>query len=346
MLKVFAEDLKTVREEKNLSLRSIAQQTRLNIVILENIENGDFTFQPQAYIRAFLKQYIAALDLDVEETLFDYDLARSGKYKQKYEHRKEVSQSPSSEQNSEEADAKISVTKDEVSSIQNAERKNLPLKETSRESDSQKFRGDEDVASGKSEKKREHKVTLKSPDDKPVNNYYTPNKNFLIRALSLPAVRNIGLIIFLLLVLLGLYSLINILFLEGSKDSPEIIRQDFNEVVKEQEKKILGKRTPEEIQDSIRKAEEQLVAAKDSITLKLVAVSDGTVFIVTDSSDYKNPSKIEFEKGQTGTFKAAKSFHISASNTSTFKASVNNNPIKFDKTSVSKVKIDKNGIVK
>ena len=81
MVKIFAEDLKAIREEKNISLKSISQHTRLNITILENLENGEFTFQPQAYIRAFLKQYIACLDLDVEEVLFDYDLARSGKYK-------------------------------------------------------------------------------------------------------------------------------------------------------------------------------------------------------------------------------------------------------------------------
>jgi len=83
MLKTFAEDLKSIREEKNLSLRTISQQTRLSISILENLENGDYTFQPQAYIRAFLKQYINSLGLDTEDVLFDYDLARSGKYKSK-----------------------------------------------------------------------------------------------------------------------------------------------------------------------------------------------------------------------------------------------------------------------
>jgi len=81
MVKIFAEDLKAIREEKNISLKSISQQTRINLSALENLENGDYSFQPQAYIRAFLKQYIACLDLDVEEVLFDYDLARSGKYK-------------------------------------------------------------------------------------------------------------------------------------------------------------------------------------------------------------------------------------------------------------------------
>ena len=83
MLKAFAGDLKAVREENNISLRNISQQTRLSLSLLENLENGDFTFQPQAYIRAFLKQYINGLGLDVDETLFEYDLAKSGKYKPK-----------------------------------------------------------------------------------------------------------------------------------------------------------------------------------------------------------------------------------------------------------------------
>ncbi|MBK8984141.1 MAG: helix-turn-helix domain-containing protein [Ignavibacteria bacterium] len=81
MLKIFAQDLKAIREKKNITLKSISQQTRLNMTTLENLESGDYNFQPQAYIRAFLKQYIACLDLDVDETLFEYDLARSGKYK-------------------------------------------------------------------------------------------------------------------------------------------------------------------------------------------------------------------------------------------------------------------------
>lgn len=341
MLKSFADDLKTIREEKNLSLRNISQQTRLNIVILESLESGDFTFQPQAYIRAFIKQYAAALDLDVEEVLFDYDLARSGKYKAKYEPRKELI--PEEEY---EPPAK------EVEESKTQIEKNVPAvdKSAPTEKSKEKVKTPETAKPGflkeaNSEKKTEHKVTLKSPDNKPISKYSPPQKNFLVKALSLPIVRNIGLILFLILVLIGLYSLVNILFLEGSNDKPEIIRQNFDEVVKEQEKKILGKRTPEEIQDSIKKVEEQLAAAQDSITLKLVAVADGTVFIVKDSVEYNKPSKIEFEKGQTGIFKAAKSFHISASNTNTFKATVNNNPVKFGKISVSKVKIDKNGIV-
>ena len=63
MLKSFAEDLKSVREEKNISLKDISARTRLNVSILENLENGEFSFQPQTYIRAFLKQYIISIGM-------------------------------------------------------------------------------------------------------------------------------------------------------------------------------------------------------------------------------------------------------------------------------------------
>ena len=85
MLKSFANDLKMHREENNISLREVSAKTRLNISVLESLESGDYNFQPQAYIRAFMKQYIEAIGLDLDEVLFDYDLARSGKYKPKRE---------------------------------------------------------------------------------------------------------------------------------------------------------------------------------------------------------------------------------------------------------------------
>ena len=153
-------------------------------------------------------------------------------------------------------------------------------------------------------------------------------------------------VLFALLVLLGIYSLINILFLEGSKDKPEVIRQNFDDVVKEQEKKILGKRTPEEIQDSIRKAEDELAAAGDSITLKITGLGAGTFYLVTDSVNYSKPEKISFEKGEIGIFKARKYFFVSLENTESVKATVNDIPLKFENKKVSKVKISRSGIVK
>ncbi len=348
MLKTFAEDLRSVREEKNISLKSISQQTRLNITILENIENGDFTFQPQAYIRAFLKQYINSLDLDMEETLFDYDLARSGKYKSKRDRTIPV-QKPVPEKEAAPDEIKPDDTDD---SIQIEESPKKKIEETKPEdSGSPK----EKITGTNAEKKKPadentvgKSLSLKQPGER--KQTYTAagpeRKSFPASVLSSPIVKNIFLIIFIALVLLGVYSLINILFLEGSGDSPEIIRQNFDEVVKEQEKKILGKKTPEEIQDSIRQAAEMMESSKDSITLKITSIDAGSIFLVTDSVNYEKPQKIEFGKNEIGVFKAGKSFFLSSGNTDAFKATVNNAPVKFGKASVSKVKITKDGIKK
>lgn len=354
MLKAFADDLKATREENNISLRTISQQTRLSLSLLESLESGDFTFQPQAYIRAFLKQYINSIGLDVDETLFEYDLAKSGKYKPK-----RINSNISNETISKKEDQsltrsskikpadEIKRTADkpeetkQISKTENIpdagiekiqeERKETPVikKETA------EIRPDSRVISGR----KEEKNYIRTPNNK-------EKRGLSLAFLNSPVARNISLILFAALVLLGLYSLINILFLEGSKDKPEVIRQNFEDVVKEQEKKILGTRTPEEIQDSIKKAEEEFALSKDSITLKVTGLNTGVFYLVTDSVNYNKPKRIEFEKNTEGTFKAKRFFFISSPKTESFKATVNDIPLKFDNTTVSKIKINRNGIEK
>lgn len=350
MLKTFADDLKSVRQEKNLTLKNISQQTRLNITVLENIENGDFTFQPPPYIRAFLKEYINCLGLDVEETLFDFDLAKSGKYKSKRQNiAAPQTENPSPQKNEipeidNELIEKKSETPDKDSS--DKEKGKLPGKQSASD-DTGQYEINPVKSPLPEEQITEKKLSLKPPEEK--KNQYsgnTPKKNIIASIFNSPVVRNISLIIFAALILLGLYSLVNILFFDGSGDKPDVIRKNFDEVVKEQEKKILGKRSPEEIQDSIRRAEEEAASAKDSITLKITALSNGTIFLVTDSVDYNSPAKISFEKNQKGEFKAKKVFFISSSNTGSFRASINEIPLKFDMQTASKVKITKEGLVK
>ncbi len=346
MTKTFAEDLKAVREEKNLSLKTIAQQTRLNLTALENIENGDFGFQPQAYIRAFLKQYINSLGLDVEETLFDYDLARSGKYKSK----RQNIPAPPAEQ------VILNQEPEESTEVKSA----LPEKEEFVTEEPAKITEEKKPGSERpvpviprereftEEKKFGNKLRLRAPENKK-DDYAKggpAKKNILSSLTESPVVRNIFLIIFICLVLLGIYSLINILFFDGSKDKPEVIRQNFDDVVKEQEKKILGKRTPQEIQDSIKRAEEEFAASADSIVLKITALNDGVLYLVTDSANYNKPDKIEFQKKNVSVHKAKNRFYISSSNTETFRVTVNDKPVKFDKPSVSKALITKAGLSK
>lgn len=342
MLKIFAADLKAVREEKNLTLRAIAQQTRLNMAVLENIENGDFTFQPQAYIRAFLKQYINSIGLDVEETLFEYDLAKSGKYKSK---RQNIQTPPKESSIKKEV---LPPEEDKMDSNEKPQNINEISENEEKKAETPAGKVEKVIPGSPDEKKFGSMVALKPPEDRKSNykNDGAGKKNLASSFLNSPVIRNIAVILFVALVLLGLYSLINILFFDNSKDNPEVIRQNFDEVVKEQEKKILGKRTPEEIQDSIRKAEEEFAASADSITLKITALNTGTLFLVTDSSNYNRPEKIELEKNEVGIFKARKSFYISSGNTESFKATINERPVKFDKTSVSKAKLTKEGLSK
>lgn len=346
MLKNFAEDLKYIREENNISLRDVSNKTRLNISILENLEIGDYNFQPQAYIRAFLKQYITAIGLDPEEVLFDYDLARSGKYKSKRQNQASASEINTAENITEEKRTVSEKIQELTKSPDIAS--GSKIKEESSES----------AVSGTQEKtevnetagyeyKPRNRFTINTNTSKPssVNPEIKKTPDSL-SFLNSPVLRNIVLIFFAVLIIAGLYSLINMIFFEGSRDKPEIIRQNFNDVVNEQERKILGKRSPEEIQDSIRKAEEMLNADGDSVILSITSVLPGTVYIVTDSVNYGKPDKIEFEKNMTGEFKAKKFFHISTANTSSFKAKINNKTLNFDSKSVSKVKINKDGIVK
>lgn len=351
MIKAFARDLKHIREEKNISLRDISIKTRLNISVLESLENADYSFQPQTYIRAFLKQYISALDLDVEEVLFDYDLARSGKYKQKFFFKEEEK---SDETGFSEKDAEKSgkpTLKDKLKEIVESPKKIIREKKTADEieksPDSSNLDSDNSITDQtKISSKHENRVSINPNDSKqsikPVSEIQNTKSGSSF--FSLPVVKNVFGIIFILLVLLGLYALINILFIKGKSDSPEIVRQNFDEVVQEQEKKILGKKTPEEINDSIKKAQELSKLTADSIVLTIKSTSRGSVYISSDSVNYSNPEKITFDEGETGTFNAARFFHISSGNTEAFTAFINNVKIKFNKKSISKVKITKDGI--
>ncbi len=338
MLNEFARDLRIIREQKDISLKSIAQQTRLNISVLESIENGDFTFQPQTYIRAFIKQYAACLDLDVEEVLFDYDLARSGKYKQKF---------PADPGR---ASAGTQVTTTDEPDIQEKETKEEILPGVSDEKEEEARKTDEPVKEGSEESYLDLPETgnkVRIVRDHPVKktSVQIDAEKSPMNLLASPVFRNIALILLGLLILFGLYLLVNALFLDNKKDNTEIIRQDFNEVVKEQEQRLLKKKTPEEIRDSIKKANDSLkAAAKDSLTFTIKALTYGEIYVVTDSLNYDNPKKVIYDEGQTKTFKAKRSFHITTGNTKSFEAMLNGKPVEFDTKAVRKVKVTPDGV--
>ena len=80
MLDRFAEQLKKARLKKGISLQQIAAKTRIDIKFLEAIDNGNFSFLPDLYVKAFLRQYAKSVDLDENETIKKYDDALNGKF--------------------------------------------------------------------------------------------------------------------------------------------------------------------------------------------------------------------------------------------------------------------------
>lgn len=76
----FAEQLRKARQKKGISLQQIAAKTRIDIKFLEAIDNGNFGFLPDLYVKAFIRQYAKSVDLDENETIKKYEDILAGKY--------------------------------------------------------------------------------------------------------------------------------------------------------------------------------------------------------------------------------------------------------------------------
>lgn len=83
MLKAFGNDLKLLRESKGITIAEIAAQTRINPKFLISLEAGIFDFQPETYIRAFIKAYARGIDINENYLLTEYDKAKAGFYQPK-----------------------------------------------------------------------------------------------------------------------------------------------------------------------------------------------------------------------------------------------------------------------
>jgi cytoskeletal protein RodZ len=79
MLDKYAEELREAREKKGITLQQMAAKTRIDIKFLEAIDNGNFSFLPELYVKAFLKQYAKVVGLDEKETVERYEYAKEGK---------------------------------------------------------------------------------------------------------------------------------------------------------------------------------------------------------------------------------------------------------------------------
>jgi transcriptional regulator with XRE-family HTH domain len=79
MLNIFSEELKSKREQAGFTIQQIASKTRIDKKFLELIEQGNFSFLPELYVKSFIKEYAEVIGLNPEETIKRYQLAKEGK---------------------------------------------------------------------------------------------------------------------------------------------------------------------------------------------------------------------------------------------------------------------------
>lgn len=78
MLDKFADELRQQRESAGLTLQQMATKTRIDLKFLEAIDQGNFSFLPDLYVKAFVKQYAKTIGLDENLTIKKFEAAREG----------------------------------------------------------------------------------------------------------------------------------------------------------------------------------------------------------------------------------------------------------------------------
>jgi cytoskeletal protein RodZ len=78
MFDKIAEELKEARIKNNLTLKQLSAKTRIDLKFLEAMEEGNFSFLPELYVKAFLKEYSTFTGLNPEIILRKYDAAKEG----------------------------------------------------------------------------------------------------------------------------------------------------------------------------------------------------------------------------------------------------------------------------
>lgn len=78
MLNKFAEYLREHREKSGFSLNQLAAKSKIDIKFLEAIDQGNFSFLPELYVKAFIKQYASQIGLDENDALKKYLNAKAG----------------------------------------------------------------------------------------------------------------------------------------------------------------------------------------------------------------------------------------------------------------------------
>lgn len=353
MLKNFGEDLKKTRENKKITLQELVLKTRLSMHVFEKMESGDFNFEIPTYIRAYLKQYAVGIEENPEVILKDYDLAKAGKYQTKVFEEVKVTEVPKIEEPKPEVKQEIKIEvpkKEEITEpVKQGKEEPKPVeKPVEKKIEQVELKKSETIKHRASNSDKTKQTSQQSTQkDYSINIAPKSDERESSFKMDRSLMRSLMIIVFLILGGAGLYFLITAIF--TGKGDVEIVRQNFDEVVQENEKNILGKKTPAEIADSIRQAEEQakLLAASqgDSLSLVIIGKNYGEIIVTSDSLGIGTTEVVSFGTNDSATWRAAKFFLLTTSNSADFNAVLNGKVLTFDRKRFRNLIINKDGIV-
>jgi cytoskeletal protein RodZ len=78
MFDQIADELKNAREKQGLSLAQVANKSKIDIKFLEAMEQGDFSFLPDLYVRAFIKNFARTVGLNENRIFKKFEAAKQG----------------------------------------------------------------------------------------------------------------------------------------------------------------------------------------------------------------------------------------------------------------------------
>lgn len=72
-MKPLHKELKDIRMGKGITLDEIYRVTKIRVLFLEKIEEGDFSVVPEPFMRAFLREYAEAVGIDPDRVISKYE---------------------------------------------------------------------------------------------------------------------------------------------------------------------------------------------------------------------------------------------------------------------------------
>lgn len=244
MLKEFGKDIKSLREAQNITIAEISAQTRINIKFLNQMEAGIFNFQPETYIRAFLKEYARCIGYNENVILTDYEKAKSGFYLPK-SRKKE--------------DAPLTIKPVTETLSAGAEPSSKEKKE--------KFPVEEKKSVPKREAWPPPEIRKREREDE--------KREFINRAL----IRKILLVLIIIVILLGIIYLIDYLNDSGDENVTNVKPKSFSEMSEDYENKIKGMKKADS--NNVKK-DSTNTAAGDSLELAVVTSKDVRIKVYID----------------------------------------------------------------